>query len=306
MNDFLNILEDISQCCNHIVIGGDLNCNLLSKDFRAVYLRDIASRLLLRTVPSGPTHHTAVAESWIDVFIDDDLDLVQSYRKSLSPLFIAGHDFLELSISLDKELALSRLLRRRNYRGTDSSGFCNHLNCAVDSFLNVSGGIDINNFCSRLNDLLVGALNIFAPLKIFTTMRHPVPWLTNGLRVSIKRKNKLFNKVKRSRSLIDLANYRHFRNQLNSDIKYTRDSYFLNSLNNITYQAKLWRELACLGLAKSFFVSPLRHFSTDVLNSYYVSVTNSQPAYSCDDIIRALTSLSDPLEYPEFTFSDGS
>lgn len=207
-NGFFDALSSFSHRFKHIICG-DLNCNLLSNNFEACYLRDIVTSHSLHIVPSGATHHTATSDSWLDVFIIDDLERVISLDKS-SASFIAGHDLLELSIQLNVDLALTRPMLRRNFRGIDVEALRDHINMAVgDHNHDIT---DVTELCLWINLNLTNALDIFAPSQLFIVKRSPVRWLTDDLRSRIKAKNRLFKNAKRSGSVLDYATYRLFRN----------------------------------------------------------------------------------------------
>ena len=95
-DDFVVVLSRFSFAYSNIIISGDSNCNLCSSNFEASLLRELTSSRALSIMASGPTHHTASAESWLDVSIVDSPDKIVSFYKSDVP-FIAGHDLLELT-----------------------------------------------------------------------------------------------------------------------------------------------------------------------------------------------------------------
>ena len=94
-NEFFDVLSHYSFAYKNIIIGGDLNCNLVGTGFEAASLRESYSSHALSIVDSDSTFHTSIADSWLDVFILDCLTKVLSSYKSEVP-FIAGHDLIEL------------------------------------------------------------------------------------------------------------------------------------------------------------------------------------------------------------------
>lgn len=217
---FFDTLNKFSHRYKHIVLGGDLNINLLSNNFDATYFRDSIYSLSLHIVPSGATHHTATCVSWLDVFVVDDMDKVNTLVRSESP-FIAGHDFLELSLLLNVELPSSRSVCRRNYRGMDTALFLDRLSANCHMFNVVGAGA--TELCSQLNEAVIDALNMFAPLKQFVIRRFPVGWLTVDLRARFRARDRLFRQARQSKFLLDYSIYRHYRNQLKSDIRKARN-----------------------------------------------------------------------------------
>ena len=92
-DEFFTVLSRFSFAYKNIIISGDLNCNLCSSNYEATLLRELTLSLALSIVASGPTHHTASNDSWLDVFIVDSPDKVVFFSKSDVPFiasFIAG------------------------------------------------------------------------------------------------------------------------------------------------------------------------------------------------------------------------
>ena len=69
LNEFFVVLSRFSFAYSNIIIGSDLNCNVCSSNFVATLLRELTSSRALSTVTSGPTHHTASTDSWLDILI---------------------------------------------------------------------------------------------------------------------------------------------------------------------------------------------------------------------------------------------
>lgn len=61
-NSFCNIYPNFKNS----IITGDLNCDLLTNNFEATYVRDTASSLSLHLIGPMPTHHTATSDSLLD------------------------------------------------------------------------------------------------------------------------------------------------------------------------------------------------------------------------------------------------
>lgn len=77
----------------HKIIMGDFNADQLGTGFDAVYLRSLMSDLLLKSVDHGITHVTGTSETWLDLCMVDESDVVVSWGKSHTPLG-AGHHLI--------------------------------------------------------------------------------------------------------------------------------------------------------------------------------------------------------------------
>ena len=266
LNKFVEKLSSVSHLYNNIIIGGDLNCDLLNNSFEANHLKDLMFAHSLQIVRSEATHHTATSDSWLDVFIVDDPDKIKSYSKSSSP-FIAGHDLLELSLSFNVETDRERSVYRRCYRGIIIADFHDFLDAKViNAHTNpgvLSDVVDVQQSSDLLSCTLRGALDIFAPARKFTVRKPPARWLSTELKGRLRDRNLLYKQAKRANSLLGYARFRLFRSKLNADIRRAKSEFLLATLSDIVEPAKLWRELARLGLVKSVLVSPLRFFLPD-------------------------------------------
>lgn len=98
-NLFLNEFDEFYPNATDVIIMGDLNCDLLSQSFEANYLRTMATSHALHILQFGPTHHTALTDSWLDIFLVNELDKIVQIEKTDSP-FIAGHDLLSIQYKL--------------------------------------------------------------------------------------------------------------------------------------------------------------------------------------------------------------
>ena len=56
-------------------------------------------------------------------------------------------------------------------------------------------------------------------------------WMTNGLKKSSKRKQKLYNKFLKSRSIVDENNYKNYKNLFQKLLKKSKSNYYSNQLN---------------------------------------------------------------------------
>ncbi|XP_077258283.1 uncharacterized protein LOC143895191 [Temnothorax americanus] len=312
LHEFAEALTSVSHLYKNIIIGGDLNCNLLSTNFEASHLRDLLSGMSMNIVHSGATYHTATADSWLDVLAVDDSDKVLALTKSESP-FIAGHDLLELTLSLGANQTTRRSITRRNFRSIDADEFRGCLQSImgspeflgrIQSIVDADDGSCVDGLCAELSGAMIEALDTLAPARVIVIKRPPARWLSEDLRTRLCMRNKLYKQARRSNCLLDYAAYRLFRNQLNMDIKRAKSEFHYNSLIRITDSAKLWRELARLGLIKQTLVSPLHFFTTNQLNAYFASISGAQLPCSYADMVSSIVHIPRPALRLEFNFSE--
>ncbi|XP_024890651.1 uncharacterized protein LOC112466659 [Temnothorax curvispinosus] len=295
----------------NIIIGGDLNCNLLSTNFKANHLRDLMSSISMNIVNTGATYHTATADSRLDVLAVDDSDKILRLTKSDSP-FITGHDLMELRLSLGTVFDTKRSIVRRNFKDIDADEFCDCLGSIMNNpryleririITEADEGQYADGLCAALSDAMTETLDAQAPARVIVVRKPPTQWLSDDLKTRLNTRNTTYRQAKRSGCLLDYTAYRHFRNQLNVDIKRAKNEFHYNSLVKITDSAKLRRELARLGLVKQTQVSPLRFFTPDQLNAYFVSVFKALQPCSRAELVVAVAQIPRPASRPLFKFS---
>ena len=89
-----------------------------------------------------------------------------------------------------------------------------------------------------------------------------------------------------------------------AELRRAQSDHCLERLRGVTDVAKLWRELANLGLDRPSGSSPLSFFTADQLNSFFVTVSCASSVCSITDLTTALDISLPP--HPIFKFSDVS
>ena len=95
-----------------VIIAGDFNMNMaLPNSPDTIHLQNSIRSNSLRLVPSNPTHHQPWrgSHTWIDLFIVKSDDRVLTYCKSDAP-FIAGHDFIEITIACSQPPPITKVV----------------------------------------------------------------------------------------------------------------------------------------------------------------------------------------------------
>lgn len=114
-NTFTNEFYNFYCYFKNLIIVGDLDCDFLTTNFEANYLRDMTNSSFLKIFGTEPNHHTDVSDTSLDLFIVHDLSKVVRFTKSAAP-FIASHDPLTLVYRYMMPSHFGPLARRRkNY-----------------------------------------------------------------------------------------------------------------------------------------------------------------------------------------------
>ena len=121
----LDFLESLSTYLRHfssVIITGDFNINMAAPNTsNSTKLQTFIDRHNLHLVPSAPTHHQLWNNShtWIDLFIIKNLYPISKYLKSPAP-FIAGHDFIELTLPCRNPLPTIKSITSCNLKNINS------------------------------------------------------------------------------------------------------------------------------------------------------------------------------------------
>ena len=125
----------------------------------------------------------------------------------------------------------------------------------------LSSSVDIDSSLESLFSVIVFVLDNQAPLSSFPVRRPGDPWLSAILRARIRDWNYLFRRAKRFGSVLAMAEYSRFRDVLVINLRRAQSDHFLERLRGLRGLAKLWRELANLGLVMPSCMSPLNFFT---------------------------------------------
>ena len=76
---------------------------------------------------------------------------------------------------------------------------------------------DINTNWCTIKSILNNLLNGYVPFRT-TKSRHDLPWITNEIKCSMRKQDKLFLRARKSNSNTDWSNFRKFRNSVAKSI----------------------------------------------------------------------------------------
>ena len=123
-------------------------------------------------------------------------------------------------------------------------------------------------------------MEVCIPKKVLSSKNHSHPWLTKSIVQAMRRRNALFKRAMRSRTVSDYAKYRKARNKVVSSLRSAKEAFFheLKPSNS----KKFWKAVKCLN-NNSSSIPTLIHDDVmhetdqdkaDVLNSYFISCFN--------------------------------
>ena len=140
--------------------------------------------------------------------------------------------------------------------------------------------INVNTIFESLYSKLTDVIDKHAPVKELSKKEikfSSKPWITKGIKTSIKEKNRLFKKYLKTKSPYDRSKYKLFRNKLSKILctskKINYNKYFTNNSNNIKNIWKGIRELTSSKLITKNIPSKLIANSSEIKDARMIANT---------------------------------
>ena len=201
MNEFLdmldNILTDLNNNHTQYFILGNMNINTLnnySSKCTQDYLNMLSSNCTVNLIDK-PSRVTPSSGTIIDHILTNDS------KHHIIPL-VFDYDITDhypVAALIDRNLAPKRSesILVRSFTKSDCSNFNNDLFTKLDNFMSKINAItesNINDIFNSFYSLLTSIINAHAPLKKLTRKQKRLknkPWITKGLLIATKRKQKM-------------------------------------------------------------------------------------------------------------------
>ena len=242
-NDALNsLLNNISN--NSIaIIAGDINMNLISNSNNVeTYLDNLLTNNFIPciTLPTRITHHSATIIDHIN--IRTPKNLIQTKCSS-------GNLFADISDHLPNFLFLDVSCPNINDRPYVRLFTPNRIKHFQDNIINELPLIDshnnhdVNHNYDIFSSNYYRLFNKYFPfIKISRKKFKDKPHITNGIKVSIKHRDKLFRKYHDNPNDINKMIWKKFRNKTNEIIKRAEQLYYSSKINKHNSNCReLWK-----------------------------------------------------------------
>ena len=162
----------------------------------------------------------------------------------VTEISVTDHYPVAALISRDLSTNRSKSVLSRSFATFNRDKFNNDLNAKLDSFMSVVDTLTENNVNDILNDfysLLTSTINIHAPLKKLSRKQKRLinkPWITKGLLISIKKKQKMHKTHYIKVSPIDKLCYKTYSNVLTKVKNLAKKLYYHHKLNDNSHNPK--------------------------------------------------------------------
>ena len=238
-----NVISQITDDTLAIVLG-DININLLSENNEKVndYLNNFLTNNFIPciTLPTRIRNHSI---SLIDhIFIKTPRKIIQNKCSSGNLIcdisdHLANFSFLDIKTPSIKDRPYIRLFTEKRIKlFKENLNSENSLieNCNLTE-IDTTYDIFSNNYQRLFN-------NYFPYVKQSRKSFRDKPYITSGLKVSIKYKHKLFKKYLNNPNDVNEAAWKRFRNLTNTLIKNSQETYYKNKIDCHNNSSKnLWK-----------------------------------------------------------------
>ncbi len=229
------LMEKISKENKEIYLIGDFNLDLLKIDDENEiehFYNIISSNLLVPHI-TIPTRITPTSKTLIDNIFSNNLDFVRAKSGNIT-ITISDHmpQFIIIPKTINRVFNKNEMYKRDTKHIDRVSFIADVININWDTVLEVNKcdpNYSFNNLDKKINDIL----DVYAPIRKLSKKELKglsKPWITSGIRKSIKRRDKLLNKYincndnLRKKELH--SEYKTLRNRIVSLIKANKNEHY--------------------------------------------------------------------------------
>ena len=240
LNNTLNHINENSIA----IILGDTNINLMleNKETIDTYLNNfyVKNYIPCITLPSRISNHSATI---IDhIFIKNPAKLIQNKCSSGNLItdlsdHLPNFTFLDLKTPTSNDRPYVRLFTENNIKA-----FTENLH-AESALINDNDLTDSNYAYDTFSNNYLSLFNKYFPYKRLSRKNcKDKPYITTGLKVSIRTKNKLYHKYLNNPSELNKAIWKRYRNKTNNCIKRSEEKYYRTILRSQKNSSRnLWK-----------------------------------------------------------------
>ena len=224
-DNYLNpLLDKITEENKKIFLVGGFYADLMKTDtdFNTSHFFDTMTSNLMVLQIIYPTRITPHSKTLIDNIFSNSLNFSQGHSGNLT-LSISDHLAQFLIIPMDYNF----IPKKNNIYKRDTKNFDDKVNFILELHnINWNSIIDIGkedpNYSFNSNEVTLGTLiDKYMPLKKLTkkeVKQQYKPWITNGIRISIKRREKYYKKFIKAKNEITKEDYHKKYNELRNQI----------------------------------------------------------------------------------------
>lgn len=269
---FLDAITDtISSLtnCDHYVLLGDFNVNILNTSCQSQKLFEFLNSLNLKQLVNSPTHFTDHSETLIDLVCTN----INHTSVCVEPFgAIHGHSLVICKINIKRckhkpQTVTYRPIKKINREKFDDDLL--HMNWEAICDLP-----HINDMIEQLNRNMITIFDEHAPVKTSLIKDHTYPWITDTIKFMMNLRNEALAKYRTTKSESKKVYYKQLKSLVSSSLFYEKVAYFKQNINNKINDPKtLWKNLKSTVLPPKLFNDLPSHFrDPDQINRNFLNV----------------------------------
>jgi hypothetical protein len=268
MDAFVEDIVNFSTQYKYTIVCGDINARFGSNTCETKVILDCFAECNLEFLPFCDTYHVNNVSSNLDVIASNCNNLTLHYGQVAAPEF-SNHDALFAVYNIMRPRIVKKFIVCRNYQNFSPESFYN--DAELVPWYEIILLCDINNKVEYLNKLFIDLVDKHAPWHTVHVKRFRVPWFNKKILQMIGWRKKARSKFARTRTDADWQAFKKIRNEVKSEIKKAKVSYY-NNLFSVNTSKQMWNAVKSLGLGKQKSVNDEIAVDVNDLNNHYLSV----------------------------------
>ncbi|KOB74103.1 reverse transcriptase [Operophtera brumata] len=295
--DTLEQLLDVSRPqYDHVIMLGNFNTCLVRKDTRCNKLVNIATSYNISILDLDTTIHVNDINTKLDLILTGDSKRISTYGQFPAPGF-SHHDLIFASIKLKSPKQRPRVVMQRNFAAVDYDRL--RIDAEALDWSQLYNACSIDDMVTAFNKNLTALYDKHAPIVPVRMKRRPAPWLTDGIRQLMAKRNSLYRRYRKSPCDDTFSKFKKARNRCNQMIRNAKRRNISSAIEDCTAD-NVWKVLHGLGFGKSKCTAD-PPVSVDDLNRHFTSVPFQLSGVAKEATIDALARL--PIDnYTAFSF----
>ena len=275
LHNFLDIVKKEDKLC---YIIGDYNINIMNYDIhpQTAEFVDLLYSYCFFPLINRPTRVTHVTATLIDNVFTNNLECVEKSLQGIFVTDISDHfPIFHINWSYQQE-ELDIYIIKRMYSYKHKQSFCSDL--AKIDWSEIYNLIDAQSIFTRFHEIFLRLYNVnFPKRKIKLKYNNRKPWLTEGIKQSIRIKNKLYMNFVKVKSAYNETKYKTFRNKLKHVLLTAEKKHYAETLEaNKSNMKKTWTILkGIINLNKRKRVQDKFKLHDDTLTENKVTISES-------------------------------
>lgn len=263
IQDYDNILTNLTPSCDVFVCLGDFNVNFLSLNNP---ISNCFESYGLTQLLNEPTRVTDRTSTLIDPIFINDINFVASFG-TMPAEDISDHKFVYLVLNVKTIKPPPKIITFRNFRNFNLDHFRQDLQSI--SWHHLYNEQIVDNKIIIFNNIITTLFNKHIPKRTVRITKPSAPWLTNEIKHFKNIRRKALQKYKRTQSVADRDYYKAIRNRVVSMIRAAKKAY-VESLCNQNNPRKTWAALRDLNVRScKSNVLPANRSNPDNINNYF-------------------------------------